>query len=138
MRKTNRFPRSNQHRWFIAACTSAALVFSACGAQQSTADTTAPHTLDAEAELALRNADLYVCDSGTELRAAYPDTNTAVLQYQGSAHILTIAVSADGARYIDSDLEWWTKGSGDNGYARLSTFRDDGHAETLETNCRVQ
>ncbi|MGI8841489.1 MAG: MliC family protein [Caulobacteraceae bacterium] len=53
---------------------------------------------------------VYACPGGETVRATYPDTRTAKVEYQGRAHTLKIAGSADGARYVGDGLQWWTKG----------------------------
>jgi membrane-bound inhibitor of C-type lysozyme len=55
-------------------------------------------------------AIVYACPDGQSVRAIYPDTRTAVIQYRGATHTLKVAVSADGARYVGDGLQWWTKG----------------------------
>ncbi len=55
-------------------------------------------------------AIVYACPDGQSVRATYPDTRTAVIQYRGATHTLKVALSADGARYIGDGLQWWTKG----------------------------
>ncbi len=52
----------------------------------------------------------YTCDDGRTVRAAYPDTDTAVLTLDGQTHRLHTAISADGARYAGKHWQWWTKG----------------------------
>ena len=52
----------------------------------------------------------YACADGRTVQATYPDTNTAVLTLGDQTHQLHIAVSADGARYVDQQWQWWTKG----------------------------
>jgi membrane-bound inhibitor of C-type lysozyme len=53
---------------------------------------------------------VYTCPGGDTVSARYPDTKTAVIEYQGRTHTLKTAVSADGVRYIGEGLQWWTKG----------------------------
>lgn len=52
----------------------------------------------------------YTCNDGRSVRAVYPDTNTAMLTFDGQSHRLHIAVSADGARYVSDEWQWWAKG----------------------------
>ena len=52
----------------------------------------------------------YTCDDGRIVQAVYPDTDAAVLTLDRSIHRLHVAVSADGARYVDDHWQWWTKG----------------------------
>ena len=55
----------------------------------------------------------YRCTDGRSVQASYPDADTAVLTLAGYAHRLHIALSADGARYIGDQWQWWTKGMHD-------------------------
>ena len=55
-------------------------------------------------------AIVYACPDGQSVRATYPATRTAVIEYRGSLHTFKAAVSADGARYVGDGLQWWTKG----------------------------
>jgi len=52
----------------------------------------------------------YTCDDGRTVQAVYPDTETAVLMFDGQTHRLHTAISADGARYVGKHWQWWTKG----------------------------
>lgn len=60
----------------------------------------------------------YTCADGTELQATFSPPSTSMgsvkLVYAGSATetILLQAVSADGARYTQGDVEFWIKGKG--------------------------
>ena len=76
-----------------------ALALAGCGAL-------APAPRPAPADPAI----VYACPDGQSVRATYPDTRTAVIEYRGATHTLKTAVSADGARYIGEGLQWWTKG----------------------------
>lgn len=109
------------------------LVLAACGSKQKT-----HHLTLEEAERSLLNAEVYTCDHGTEVRAAYPDLDTAVIEYKDVVHVLHNAVSADGARYVDERVEWWVKGAGSNANATLFKHTKDGTGDTLEQNCRIR
>lgn len=63
----------------------------------------------------------YTCGDGRTLQAVYPDTNSAVLTFDGQTHHLHIARSADGARYLDEHWQWWTKGLHQGRLAPLKT-----------------
>lgn len=78
----------------------------------------------------------YECRTGTRIQARYPDTDTALVRYQGQQYRLHIAVSADGARYVGDQYEWWTRGSGTNAEASLFTHADDGSTGALLQTCR--
>ncbi len=54
----------------------------------------------------------YSCSNGGTISARYPDTDHAVVHYQGDDLPMHIAISADGARYVGNDYEWWTRGTG--------------------------
>lgn len=61
----------------------------------------------------------YRCDDGRTVLAAYPDTQTAMLDFDSQTHRLHAAVSADGARYVDEHWQWWSKGMHDAWLAEL-------------------
>lgn len=69
---------------------------------------------------ATAKALIYACASGRRVQATYPDTNTAVLLMDGQTRLLRIALSADGARYVDRQWQWWTKGMHDAWLAPLA------------------
>ena len=48
------------------------------------------------------------------------ELNRAVLNFDAQTHRLRIAVSADGARYVDAHWQWWSKGMHD---ARLAPLQ---------------
>ncbi|MES1954415.1 MliC family protein [Salinisphaera hydrothermalis] len=80
----------------------------------------------------------YVCNDGSRINARYPDTDHAVVHYQGKKLAMHIAMSADGARYVGAHYEWWTRGSGRNAEATLYTHADDGSSGHQITSCREQ
>lgn len=53
----------------------------------------------------------YRCESGEEIAASYPTSDSATVQYKGRSYSMKIAVSGSGARYVGNELEWWTKES---------------------------
>lgn len=67
----------------------------------------------------------YSCDDGRTVRVVYPDTTNAVLTLDGQTGHLHTAASADGARYVGDQWQWWTKGMHD---ARLAPLKP---AETI-------
>jgi len=71
----------------------------------------------------------YTCTDGRVITATYPDQSTATLTFAGQTQslTLTLAPSADGARYIAPAWQWWTKGFHDAALAPLSP------GETLAT-----
>lgn len=62
------------------------------------------------AVVAPAQALVYTCADGRAVKAVYPDTETAMLTLDGQTLKLQVAVSADGARYVDQHWQWWTKG----------------------------
>lgn len=97
-----------------------ALLLTACAGEQSR---------EAE-EFSTSN---YRCESGARIAAYYPNTDTAVIKYQGKSIALSNAVSASGARYVGAGLEWWTKGSGSGSSGMLLEHNTDGTSgEVLE------
>ncbi|MEO8778865.1 MAG: MliC family protein [Rhodanobacter sp.] len=63
----------------------------------------------------------YACADGRTVQAVYPDTDNAVLRFDGQTHQLHIAVSADGARYVGQDWQWWTTGMHEGRLAPLKS-----------------
>lgn len=55
---------------------------------------------------------IYQCEDGERFAAAYPDNDTAILNYAGQLLLLKSVVSADGARYVGEGWQWWSKGEG--------------------------
>lgn len=80
----------------------------------------------------------YACDSGETVAAAYPSTDSARVDYQGTTYSMTIARSGSGARYVGDGLEWWTKGSGSGSHGTLFQHNaDDTSGKRLES-CSVE
>lgn len=67
----------------------------------------------------------YVCESGQWVTVAYPDTATARLSWRGQDYVLRTALSASGARFVGSGLEWWIASRGDTENATLSRLGPD-------------
>jgi membrane-bound inhibitor of C-type lysozyme len=61
----------------------------------------------------------YACSDGHVVRAAYPDTNTALIKIKDQTHTLHVAISGSGARYTGDGWQWWTKGMHDGMLAPL-------------------
>lgn len=75
----------------------------------------------------------YRCESGETIATTYPSTDSATVQYKGRHYNMQIAVSASGARYVDGELEWWTKGSGPGSVGTLFRHMVDGTSgESIE------
>lgn len=66
------------------------------------------------------NSINYTCSDGQVVRAAYPDSRTALVIIKGEAHTLHVVISGSGARYIGDDWQWWTKGMHDGQLAPLA------------------
>lgn len=80
----------------------------------------------------------YDCNNGQTIDARYPDSDRAVVHYQGDKLPMHIAISADGARYVGDDYEWWTRGSGQGGEATLFAHASDGSTGDVVTTCHEQ
>lgn len=59
---------------------------------------------------AVVTATRYACSDGRTVTARYPDRDTARIAIDGAPHVLRIARSADGVRYVGDGWQWWTKG----------------------------
>lgn len=55
-----------------------------------------------------------ICENDSILKIAYPTNDLAILEINNQLHLLKIAISASGARYIGDNLQWWTKGGAGN------------------------
>lgn len=62
----------------------------------------------------------YACESGQSVTVAYPDASTARLSYRGQDYVLRTAMSASGARFVGSGVEWWIASRADTENATLS------------------
>ncbi|MBF7053097.1 MliC family protein [Halomonas sp. KAO] len=80
----------------------------------------------------------YRCESGTTIAAAYPDSDSATVQYQDERYPMRIAVSASGARYVGGGLEWWTKGSGAGAEGMLVRHQEDGTSGEILERCTAR
>ncbi|AWN17289.1 MliC family protein [Salinisphaera sp. LB1] len=80
----------------------------------------------------------YDCNNGSTISARYPDTNHAVVRYQGHKLPMHIAISADGARYVGKHYEWWTRGTGRGAKATLFAHGDNGSTGNAITVCHQQ
>jgi membrane-bound inhibitor of C-type lysozyme len=70
----------------------------------------------------------YRCESGALIRATYPTDRIALVRYRDRTHELEQAQAASGVRYIDDDLQWWTRGNGPGASAILSRPSEDADA----------
>ncbi|WP_423930932.1 MliC family protein [Dokdonella sp.] len=77
----------------------------------------------------------YSCNSGETIAATYPSADSATIRYKGSTYNMLIAISASGARYVDGDLEWWTRGSGAGSEGTLSRQGANGAPDQSIESC---
>lgn len=97
-----------------------ALLVSACASTpQHNADVPSPESTAASAQQ-------YRCESGATLTARYPSTDAASIEYKDKHYDMQIAVSGSGARYVDDEREWWTKGTGPGAEGSLFQHKADG------------
>lgn len=75
---------------------------------------------------------IYQCEDGERFEAAYPDNDTAILNYGGQLMLLKSVISADGSRYAGEGWQWWSKGEGGN-LAPLKKGED--YAQTAGKTC---
>lgn len=76
---------------------------------------------------------VYACEDGRTVRASYPDTDTAVVDVDGTKRTLKVAISASGARYVGEGLQWWTKGMDQGQLSPLASGEDIASASGV--NC---
>ncbi len=81
------------------------LIISACALQH---EQYPPATSTAST---ITNEHSYHCESGKSVEVSYLKRDSATVQYQDESYNMQIAISASGARYVDSTLEWWNKGA---------------------------
>jgi membrane-bound inhibitor of C-type lysozyme len=62
----------------------------------------------------------YACSDGRIVTAQYPDPARMLLAIDGRVLTLSLARSADGARYTGQGWQWWSKGMHDATLARLA------------------
>lgn len=77
----------------------------------------------------------YRCNSGNIVKASYPSSTMAAVQYKGRMREMAIAVSGSGARYVGNGLEWWTKGAGSGSSATLFRHEKDGTTGDMVESC---
>jgi membrane-bound inhibitor of C-type lysozyme len=78
---------------------------------------------------------VYHCADGETVRASYPTSDTAVVEFAGRSRTLKTAASASGARYVGDGLQWWTKGLTEGVVSPLAAGEDV--ASASGTNCAV-
>jgi membrane-bound inhibitor of C-type lysozyme len=74
----------------------------------------------------------YACDNNTHVRVSYRGTIANVI-FKGQLHPMKQVPSADGARYSDGKLVWWSKGNG--GFLTEDTDGGPSGPPRLADNC---
>lgn len=76
----------------------------------------------------------YVCEGGGNIAVEYPSSTTARLTYKGEAHVLQAMPAASGARYVGTELEWWTavRNGEDTGVLRRVPANAESEGAVLE------
>ena len=74
----------------------------------------------------------YTCEGGTKL-TVYLHNETAKVRYLGTAYLMTRTRSADGNRYSDGKVIWWSKGNG--GF--LAEDTPDGNGKMIAKDCQL-
>ena len=74
----------------------------------------------------------YSCEGGAKLRV-YLHNETAKVVYKDKVYLMRQTRSADGGRYSDGKVVWWSKGDG--GFLQEDT--PDGNGETIEKGCEL-
>lgn len=74
----------------------------------------------------------YTCEGGTKL-TVYLHDETAKIRYRGTAYLMTQTRSADGNRYSDGKVVWWSKGNG--GF--LEEDAPDGSGKAIVKGCQL-
>jgi putative lipoprotein len=74
----------------------------------------------------------YTCEGGAKL-TVYLHNETAKVRYQDHAYVMTETRSADGNRYSDGKVAWWSKGNG--GFLEEDT--PDGNGKMLVKDCQL-
>ncbi len=75
----------------------------------------------------------YACDNNIHVRVSYRGTIAQVL-YKGQLHPMKQVLSADGGRYSDGKLVWWSKGNG--GFLTEDTEGGPSGPPRLADNCQ--
>lgn len=74
----------------------------------------------------------YSCEGGAKLRV-YLHNETAKVVYKDKVYLMRSTRSADGGRYADGKVVWWSKGDG--GFLQEDT--PDGNGEMIEKGCEL-
>lgn len=75
----------------------------------------------------------FICDNGENFKIAYPDDDTAIMEYHDELLMLKNVISASGARYIGEGWQWWGRGL-DNGELSV-LIGDETIASSQGTEC---
>jgi putative lipoprotein len=74
----------------------------------------------------------YTCEDGTKLRV-YLHNETVKVVYKDKVYLMKQTRSADGGRYSDGKVLWWSKGNG--GFLQEDT--PDGNGEMIQKGCEL-
>jgi uncharacterized lipoprotein YbaY len=74
----------------------------------------------------------YTCEGGAKLRV-YQHNETAKVMYEDKVYLMKQTHSADGGRYSDRKVVWWSKGNG--GF--LQQDAPDGNGEMIVKGCEL-
>lgn len=76
----------------------------------------------------------YACEGGGNIAVEYPSSTTARLTYKGEAYVLQTMPAASGARYVGTELEWWTavRNGEDSGVLRRVAANAESEGAVLE------
>src|SRR5208283_318443 len=74
----------------------------------------------------------YTCEGGAKLRV-YQHNETAKVMYKDKVYLMKQTRSADGGRYSDGKVVWWSKGNG--GF--LQQDAPDGNGEMIVKGCEL-
>jgi putative lipoprotein len=86
---------------------------------------------DAAAKATVRRF-IYSCDGGVKLTVGYSES-AAKVTYNGHVYLMKQVMSADGGRYSDGKLVWWSKGNG--GFLAETDDDSPTGGKQLATNC---
>jgi membrane-bound inhibitor of C-type lysozyme len=75
----------------------------------------------------------YSCDGGTKV-TVYLSGSLAKVLFRKHQYLMKQTVSADGTRYSDGKLLWWSKGEG--GFLQEDT--PDGDGKMVAPNCKLE
>jgi membrane-bound inhibitor of C-type lysozyme len=75
----------------------------------------------------------YTCEDGAKLQV-YLHNETAKVEYKGEVYLMRQTGSADGVRYSDGKVLWWSKGYG--GFLQEET--PDGNGEMIVKGCEEE